>query len=69
MKLAAVSREAPKNTRKNQSQNTLNPGMAEEYITQVSEEIERWVSKKLYQEFSRLSHPFWVLCLNLMNFF
>ena len=53
-KLAAVSRETPENTRNNQSQNTLNPGMAEEYITQVSEEIEGRVIKKLSQEFSRM---------------
>ena len=39
-KLAAVSRETPENTRNDQSENTLNPGMAEEYITQVSEETE-----------------------------
>ena len=35
-KLVAVPRETPENTMNNQSQNTLNPGMAEEYITQVS---------------------------------
>ena len=52
-KLAAVSRETPESTRNNQSQNTLNPGMPEKYITQVSEEIERRVAKKLSQEFSR----------------
>ena len=47
--LAAVSREKPeKKTRNNQSQNTLNPGMAEEYVTQVSEEIECVVTKKLF---------------------
>ena len=40
-------RETPENTKNNQSQNTLNPGMAEEYITQVSEEIEGKVTKKL----------------------
>ena len=51
--MAAVSRETPENTRNNQSQNTLNPGMAEEYITQVSEEIEGRVTKKLSQDFSR----------------
>ena len=48
-----VSREPPENTRNNQSQNTLNPGMAEELITQVSEEIKGRVTKKLSQEFSR----------------
>ena len=40
-KLAAVSRETPENTRNTQSQNTLDPGMAQEYISQFSEEIEK----------------------------
>ena len=44
-KLAAVLRETPEITRNNQSQNTLNPGMAEDYITQVSEEIEGRVTE------------------------
>ena len=52
-KLAAVSREKQENRRNNQSQNTLNPGVPEEYITQVSEEIEGKVIKKLSQKFSR----------------
>ena len=52
-KLAAVSRETPKNTRSNQSQNKLDPGMAREYISQVSEEIEGTVTRKLSKEFSR----------------
>ena len=52
-KLAAVSRETPESTKNNQSQNTLNPGMAEGYITPVSEEIEGRVTKKLSQDFSR----------------
>ena len=52
-KLAAVSRETPENTRNNQSQNTLDPEMAQEYISQVSEEIEGMVTKKLSKEFSR----------------
>ena len=47
-KLEAVSRETPENTRNNQSQITLNPGMAEEYITQVSEEIEGRVTRKTF---------------------
>ena len=46
-KLAAASRETPENRRNNQSQNTYNPGMAEDYITQVSDEIEGTVTKKL----------------------
>ena len=52
-KLAAVSRETPENTRNSQSQNTLDPGMAQEYISQVSEQIEGRVIKKLSKEFSR----------------
>ena len=52
-KLAAVSRETPENTRHSQSQNTLDPEMAEDYISQVFEEIERRVTKKLSKEFSR----------------
>ena len=52
-KFAAVSREIPENTKNSQSQNTLDPGMAREYISQVSEEIERRVTQKLSKEFSR----------------
>ena len=52
-KLAAVSRETPQNTRNSQSQNTLDPEMAQDYISQVSEEIEGRVTKKLSKEFSR----------------
>ena len=52
-KLAAVPRETPENTRNSQSQNTLDPGMAQEYISQVSEEIEGRITKKLSNEFSR----------------
>ena len=52
-KLATVTKKTPENTKNNHSQNTLNPGMAEEYITQVSEEIEGRVTKKLSQELSR----------------
>ena len=45
-------RETPENTRNSQLQNTLHPGMAEEYIAHVFEEIERRVTKKLSQEFN-----------------
>ena len=51
--LAAVSRETPENTKNSQSQNTLDLGMAEECIAQVSAEIEGRVTKKLSKEFSR----------------
>ena len=53
-KLAAVTRETQEeNPRSGQSRNTSVPRINEEYITQVSEQIEGRVSKKLSQEFSR----------------
>ena len=53
-KLAVVTRETQEeNPRNGQSRNTSVPRINEEYITQVSEEIESRVSKKLSQEFSR----------------
>ena len=53
-KLAAVTRETgEKRPRKGQSRNTSVPRINEEYITQVSEEIEGRVIKRLSQEFSR----------------
>ena len=53
-KLAAVARKTQEeNPRNGQSRNTSVPRNNEEYITQVSEEIEGRVSKKLSQEFSR----------------
>ena len=60
-KLAAVSRETHEKTRSSQSQNTLDPEMAQEYISLVSEEIEGRVTKKLSKEFSRTRRAFWVL--------
>ena len=53
-KLTAVTRETQEeNPRNGQSRNTSVPIINEEYITQISEEIEGRVSKKLSQEFSR----------------
>ena len=53
-KLAAVTRETQEEYPRNgQSRNTSVPRINEEYITQVSEEIEGRVSKKLSQEFNR----------------
>ena len=43
-KLAAVSRDTQESARNGESQSTFVPGMTEEYITQVSEEIEGRVS-------------------------
>ena len=52
-KLAAVSRETPENNRNNQPQNALDPETDQKYISQLSEEIEWRVTKKLLKEFSR----------------
>ena len=52
-KLAAVSRETPESTRNSQLLNTLDPEMAQEYISQVSEKIEGRVIKKFSKEFRR----------------
>ena len=50
--LAAVSRETPESVRNSQLQNASAPGITEEYLTQVSEEIEGKVTKNLSQELS-----------------
>ena len=52
-KLAAVSRETPESTRSGRAPNVLHPELTQEYISQVSEEIEGRVTKKLSKEFSR----------------
>ena len=52
-KLAAVSGETPKSTRSGRTQNILDPELTQDYICQVSEEIEGRVTKKLSKEFSR----------------
>ena len=52
-KLAAVSRETPESTRNGRTQNILDPELAQDYISQVSEEIEGRVTKKLSKEFSK----------------
>ena len=53
-KLAAVTRETQEeHPRNGQSRNTSVPRTNEEYITQISEEIEGRVTKKLSQKLSR----------------
>ena len=53
-KLAAATRETQEeNPRNGQSRNTSVPRINEEYITQIFEQIEGRVTKKLSQEFSR----------------
>ena len=54
MKLAALNKEnCEEHPRSNLTQNSNVPRSQEDYITQVSEEIEGRVTKKLSQEFSR----------------
>ena len=50
-KLAAVSRETSEGTRSSRAQNVLDPELTQDYISQVSEEIEGRVTKKLSKEF------------------
>ena len=52
-KLAAMARETQENHIKHQSQNSAAPGITEDYIAQVSEEIKWRVTMKLSQDFSR----------------
>ena len=53
-KLAALNKEnCEEHPRSNLTQNSAAPRSQEDYITQVSEEIEGRVNKKLSQEFSR----------------
>ena len=68
-KLAAVTRKTQEeNPRNGQSRNTSVPRINEEYITQVSEEIEGRVSKKLSQEFSRTESRILVALTKLDEF-
>ena len=48
-----MARETQEYPRSNQSQNSAAPGISEDYITQVCEDTEGKVTKKLSQEFSR----------------
>ena len=52
-KLAAVSRETPEGSRSSRGQNALDPELTQDYISQVSEELEGRVTKKLSKEFSK----------------
>ena len=52
--LAAVSREASENTNNSQSQNTVDPEMAQEFIHQVFEKFYDRVTKKLSKDFIRM---------------
>ena len=52
-KLAAVSRETPEGNRGSRGRNVLDPELTQDYISQVSEEIEGIITKKLSKEFNK----------------
>ena len=52
-KLAAVLRETPEGSRSSRAPNVLDAESAQDCISQVSEEIEGKVTKKLSKEFSK----------------
>ena len=52
-KFAAVSREAPEGSRSSRKQTVLDPELTQDYIFQVSEEVEGRVTKKLSKESSK----------------
>ena len=52
-KLAAVSRETPENSRGNRGRNVLDPELTQDYISQVSDEINGIVTMKLSKEFNK----------------
>ena len=52
-KLAAVSRETPEGNRGSRGRNVLDPELTQDYISQVSQEIEGRVTKKLSKEFNK----------------
>ena len=67
-KLAAVSRETPESTRSGRAPNVLDPELTQEYISQVSEEIEGRVTKKFQRNLAGRNHVFWEPCQNLTSF-
>ena len=52
-KLAAFSKETPEGSRSSRGQTVLDPELTQDYISQVSEEIEGRVTKKLSKEFNK----------------
>ena len=52
-KIAAVPRETPDSSRGGRGWNVLDPELTQDYISQVSEEIEGRVIKKLSKEFNK----------------
>ena len=57
-KVAAVLRETPEGSRSSRAQNVLDPESAQDYISQVSEEIKGRVTKIFSKEFSKTKSRF-----------
>ena len=51
--MGAVSRETPEGSRSSRGRNVLDPELTQDYIFQVSEEIEGRVTNKLSKEFNK----------------
>ena len=69
-KLAALSKEfCEEHPRNNLAQNSIAPRSQEDYITQLSDEIEGRVTKKLSQEFSRAENRILGALARLDDFF
>ena len=58
-KLEAVSRETPEGSRSSRGQTVLDPELTQDYISQVSEEIEGRITKKLSKEFNKTESRIW----------
>ena len=58
-KFAAVSRETPESNRSGRTQNILDPELTQDYISQVSEEIEGRVTKNSRRSLAEQSHVSW----------
>ena len=68
-KLAAVSRETPEGSRSSRGQNVLDLELTQDYISQVSEEIEGRITKKFSKEFSKTESRILGALSNLDEFF
>ena len=69
-KLAALNMEnCEEHPRSNMAQNSSAPRTEEEYITEVSEEIEGRVTKRLWKEFSRTENRILGALAQLDDFF
>ena len=66
-KLAAVSRETLESTRSGRTQNILDPELTQDYISQVSEEIEGELLKNSRRSLAEQSQGSWEPCQSLTS--